>query len=79
MRVSANSYYDRLCEWQDWFDSLGMEHLKGGSEKDSLEPGQWMVQSYGFEAGRRVPWDHRLVCLHPRDRMIAILFKLVWT
>lgn len=78
MRLSANAYYDVLCEWQDWAEGFGLQHLKGGSERNSLEPGQWMVQSYNFVGGQRKSMNYRRVCFHDSDRVAAIMFKLEW-
>ena len=70
-----SAYVETLGDWQAFCHNIGLTYLPGGSERSSLNPGEWMVQSYsrpgGFFGGRRI-------CFHESDRTKAIIFKLAW-
>lgn len=75
--MSNNTYVDNLSELSEYLEGLGLTYLKNGSSRTSLEPGQWMIQSYtpsGLpDAGL---WGHRLICFHESNKKEAMLVKL---
>lgn len=74
---SVNPFVVALAAWKDWAEQLGLVHLRGGSEIDSLEPGQWCIKTY--DRSRTQPMlGGRWVCFHESDRTKAMMFKLAW-
>lgn len=69
-----NAYVNALSAWQEWANGLGLEYLRAGSLRTTMEPGQWFIQS-----NRPIRQERgRHVCFHEDDRFYAMMFKLVW-
>lgn len=57
-------------------EDIGMTYLPSGSQRNTIEPGQWFVQTYDVTGGG--VWQERRICFHPLDRINAIRFTLEW-
>lgn len=72
-------YVTALGAWKDWCSNLGLKHIPGGSERSSLNPGEWMVQSYRRKGpGLDRLYGGRDICFHDDDKIYAMMFKLAW-
>lgn len=71
-----NPYMIALETWQAWGRDMGLTWLPGGSERQTIEPGQWFIKSY--DRANRSFRDGRNLCFHEDDRALAIIFKLTW-
>ena len=72
----VNPWDSMLDELKLALGLLGLTHLKNGSARKALEPGQWCVQNY--DPDLRIAYPKPLICFSDSDRKYAIIFKLTW-
>lgn len=73
---TPNPYVEALDAWKAWGKALGLTYVPSGSERLTLDPGEWCVQSYNRGSGHK--FQGRNVCFNEENRLQAIIFMLVW-